>query len=236
MSCAVPDRRGRNPAVDDADNASEMSGAVKRTTWTRAPGPAATGLRVGLLGGSFNPAHEGHIHASERALKQLQLDYVWWLVSPQNPLKPVRGMAKFENRLNSARRFARHRRIVVTDIEAGLGTRYTIDTLEALRRRFPQLRFVWIMGSDNFVQLPRWRRWQEIFACVPIAVVTRPGSALPARCCKAANTFRTAYRPADRHVSVTALPVWTILEGKRNFMSATRLRGSSGLAVEPQLW
>ena len=200
-------------------------------TWTRPPVPMGTGLRIGLLGGSFNPPHEGHIHASELALKQLQLDKVWWLVSPQNPLKPIAGMADFASRLKSAKRFACHPRITVTGIEAELGTRYTIDTLHALKRRFPQIQFVWIMGSDNLLQLPRWRRWQDIFACVPVAVVTRPGSALQARCCNAANVFRSAYRAPNRHFSVTGLPAWTILEGKRNFASATRLRGSGGLAV-----
>ena len=203
--------------------------------WARSPGPIAPGLRVGLLGGSFNPAHEGHIHASELALKQLELDYVWWLVSPQNPLKPAAGMASFESRLENARRLARHPRIVVTGIEAELRTLYTIDTLRALKLRFSQLRFVWLMGSDNLIQLPRWRSWQEIFRMVPIAVVTRPGSALEARHCRAANTFREAFCPAHRHFSVTIPPAWTILEGKRNFTSATRLRGS-GLAASAQTW
>jgi nicotinate-nucleotide adenylyltransferase len=200
------------------------------TAWARPPGPVAPGLRIGLLGGSFNPAHDGHIHASELALKQLQLDYVWWLVSPQNPLKPAEGMAGFENRLKRARSLARQRRIVVTGIEAQLGTSYTADTLRALHKRFPQLRFVWLMGSDNLVQLPRWRSWQNIFESVPVAVVARPGTALAARRSKAADRFRTAYRPPGRHFSVTTLPVWTMLEGKRNFTSATRLR-DSGLAI-----
>ena len=230
MWCAVADRRG--PRTSRGSPIFKYLPA----TWLRPPKPIAPGLRVGLLGGSFNPPHEGHIHASEMALKQLQLDRVWWLVSPQNPLKPVAGMASFESRLESAKQFARDPHITVTGIEAELGTRYTIDTLRALKRHFPQIRFVWIMGSDNLVQLPRWRRWQEIFACVPVAVVTRPGSALQARCSKAANMFREAYRPADRHFSVTGLPAWTILEGKRNFASATRLRGSRGLANAAQLW
>jgi nicotinate-nucleotide adenylyltransferase len=213
-----------------------MTPLHRPATWTRAPAPVALGLRIGLLGGSFNPPHAGHIHASTLALKQLQLDRVWWLVSPQNPLKPSEGMASFESRVESAEQFARDPRITVTKIEAELGTRYTIDTLRALKRRFPQIRFVWLMGSDNLVQLPRWRHWQEIFACVPVAVVTRPGSALQGRCSKAANVFRDAYQAPNRHFSVTALPAWTILEGKRNFASATRLRDSGGLAVAPQLW
>ncbi|MBO0712928.1 MAG: nicotinate-nicotinamide nucleotide adenylyltransferase, partial [Acetobacteraceae bacterium] len=117
--------------------------------------------RIGLLGGSFNPAHGGHLHVSLLALRHLALDEIWWLVSPQNPLKPADGMAPFANRLEQARRVAaEHPRIRVTDLENRLGaSRYTADTLQALRRRFPRLRFVWLMGGDNLVQIPRWQRW-----------------------------------------------------------------------------
>jgi len=192
--------------------------------WIRPPGPVEDGLRIGLLGGSFNPAHDGHVHASELALKQLQLDYVWWLVSPQNPLKDTRGMASLANRLQTAKAFARHPRIVVTDIEEYLGTRFTIDTLHALKHRFPLVHFVWLMGSDNLLQLPRWRGWQEIFALAPIAVVARPGSALSARCSQAATRFRDACVPPSRHFSVMKPPAWTVLDGKRSPASATFLR------------
>jgi nicotinate-nucleotide adenylyltransferase len=195
----------------------------------------ADGLRIGLLGGSFNPAHEGHLYASALALKQLQLDYIWWLVSPQNPLKDTAGMADFATRLGAARRFARHPRIVVSGIESALGTRFTVDTLNALKRRFPRLHFVWLMGSDNLVQLPRWRAWRQIFAAVPVAVVARPGTAVSARMCKAANVFRHAYAAPGRHFSVMQPPVWTVLDGKRNPLSATLLRGFA-LAKASQLW
>lgn len=206
-----------------------------RSNWVRPPGPVADGLRIGLLGGSFNPAHEGHLYASVLALKQLQLDYVWWLVSPQNPLKDTTGMADFAARLAAARKFARHPRIVVSGIESALGTRFTIDTLDALTHRFPQLHFVWLMGSDNLIQLPRWRAWRKIFATVPIAVVARPGTAVSARLCKAANVFRDVYVPPDRHFSVMRPPVWTVLDGKRNPLSATLLRAST-LAKASHLW
>jgi nicotinate-nucleotide adenylyltransferase len=192
----------------------------------RAPGPVARGLRIGLLGGSFNPAHDGHLHASEVALKQLGLDYVWWLVSPQNPLKPEQGMTEFGERLAAAKRFAHHPRIVVTGIEADLGTRYTIDTLNALKHRFPQIRFVWLMGTDNLVQFPRWQAWQAIAGLVPIAVVTRPGTALSARCAKAAIRFRGQTVPADRLFPCRNPPALALLEAKRNFTSATRLRAA----------
>ena len=189
---------------------------------------------MGLLGGSFNPAHEGHVHATELALKQLHLDYVWWLVSPQNPLKGTSEMAGLQTRLQLAKALARHPRIVVTDIEEQLGTRFTVDTLRALKYRFPQVRFVWLMGSDNLVQLPRWRDWQEIFEAVPVAVVARPGTALAARASKAATRFRSAYVPAFCHICVKQPPVWTILDAKRNPVSATSLRGA--LAEPPRLW
>jgi len=202
----------------------------------RPPGPLADGLRIGLLGGSFNPAHAGHLHASTLALKQLGLDYVWWLVSPQNPLKPEQGMAEFDSRLGAARTFAPHRRIVVTGIEAEFGTRFTIDTLAALKHRFPRAHFVWLMGSDNLLQLPRWRDWREIFASVPVAIVARPGSALPARSSKAAAIFRAAYAAPGRHFPVRPPPAWTILDARRNPLSATALRSGHGLAKAARLW
>ena len=196
----------------------------------RPPGPVAEGLRIGLLGGSFNPAHEGHIHASELALKRLQLDYVWWLVAPQNPLKATHGMADFETRLNGARQIAHHPRIIVTGIEAALGTRYTVDTLRALKHRFPRVYFVWLMGSDNLLQMPHWRDWQAIFASVPVAVVARPGTAAAARASKAATRFRGAYTAPGRHISVIRPPAWTVLDARRSGASATALRAYAGLA------
>jgi len=196
-----------------------------KSDWVSPPGPVENGLRIGLLGGSFNPAHEGHSHASDLAFKQLGLDYVWWLVSPQNPLKDTRGMESFGERLLAAQHFNRHPRIIVTDIESRLGTRFTINTLRALKRRFPQLRFVWLMGSDNLVQIPRWRNWQEIFANVPVTVIARPGTALAALSSKAATRFRSAYVPPNRHIAVMSPPAWTLLDSRRrNPSSATRLR------------
>jgi nicotinate-nucleotide adenylyltransferase len=132
------------------------------------------GFSVGLLGGSFNPAHGGHRRMSVAALDRLGLDEVWWLVSPQNPLKPEAGMAPLAARLASARAVARHPRIRVTAIEAELGTQLTIDTLQALKRRFPQVRFAWLMGADNLQQFHRWAQWREIARAVPIVVMARP--------------------------------------------------------------
>ncbi|MDE1939381.1 MAG: nicotinate-nucleotide adenylyltransferase [Alphaproteobacteria bacterium] len=187
-------------------------------TWLRPPGPVAKGLRIGLFGGSFNPAHEGHRYVAEIALKQLGLSYVWWLVSPQNPLKS--DPASLAKRLAAARAVVdRHPRMIVTDVESTLGTRYTIDTLKALHRRFPEVRFVWLMGSDNLEQFHRWRRWTEIAALVPIAVVERPGSILaPLR----ANAMQRFARHRGRMLN--RAPALVVLDGRRNEASATAIR------------
>ncbi|WP_240046944.1 nicotinate-nucleotide adenylyltransferase, partial [Paracraurococcus ruber] len=132
-------------------------------------------VRIGLLGGSFNPAHAGHRHVAERALRRLRLDQVWLLVSPGNPLKPRRGMAPFAERLASARAIADGRRVIATGIEASLGTRYTVDSLAKLRRRFPRARFVLLAGADILAQLPRWKRWRALARGTPLAVLPRPG-------------------------------------------------------------
>ncbi len=133
------------------------------------------GRRVGLLGGSFNPAHGGHRRITLFALDALGLDEVWWLVSPGNPLKPVQGMAPLAARVASARRQARRAPIRVTALERELGTRFTIDTLRKLRRRWPKLAFVWLMGTDNLAQFHRWKDWRGIARTMPIAVIARPG-------------------------------------------------------------
>lgn len=196
--------------------------------WVRPPQPVLAGMRIGILGGSFNPPHRGHLYASELALRQLALDSVWWLVSPQNPLKPLRGMANFVERIAAARRFVRHRRILVSDLEAQFGTRFTIDTLRSLTRRFPHVHFVWLMGSDNLVQLPRWRSWQRIFMLTPIAVVARPGSTASARKSLAARRFAFAYRKPSPGFPELLPPAWTILEGRRDPASATAIRAAHG--------
>ncbi len=191
------------------------------------PGPVANGLRIGLLGGSFNPAHHGHIHVSDTALKRLHLDYVWWLVSPQNPLKPVHGMAPLEARLAAARASVHHPRILVTDIEQALGTRYTVDTIAALRSRFPQPHFVWLMGSDNLDGFSRWQSWAEIARKIPVAVVIRPGSSLAPLRARMAQRF-ARHRLAPGPGIVTAKPpAFTVLDGPRNPTSATQIRHMS---------
>lgn len=132
-------------------------------------------VRTGLLGGSFNPAHAGHRRITRFAIEALGLHEAWWLVSPGNPLKPEKGMAPLAARLESACCQARRARIVPTAIERDLGTRYTVDTLRALKRRYPKRQFIWLMGSDNLAQFHRWRAWREIARMMPIAVIARPG-------------------------------------------------------------
>ena len=192
--------------------------------WIAPPGPVADGLRIGLLGGSFNPAHAGHLYVSETALKRLKLDFVWWLVSPGNPLKDKAAMAPLNERLDGARAMAAHNpRIHVSALEASLRTIYTIDTVQALRRRFPRVHFVWLMGSDNLEQFSRWRRWPRLAQLVPIAVVQRPGSLLAALNAPLVRRFGMTREPTARMPP----PAVTILDGARNHESATRLRAQA---------
>ena len=183
-------------------------------------------IRIGLLGGSFNPAHDGHRHIARTALKRLRLDQVWLLVSPGNPMKPAAGMMALPKRLASARGIADGRRIIATDIERHLGTRYTADTLAALQRRFPRARFVWLMGADNLVQLPHWRRWRRIVAKTPFAVMPRPTYNHAALAAKAARRLRSWRAPSRRAPVLASLPApaWTFLDMRQNDSSATRLR------------
>ena len=183
-------------------------------------------MRIGLLGGSFNPAHAGHLHVAKLALRRLRLDQVWLLVSPGNPLKPQDGMAPLAERLASARAVADGRRIVATDIEARLGTRYTWDTLRLLRQRFPRAEFVWIMGADNLVQLPRWQRWAGIARTMPLLILPRPGWRARALGGEAASRLRSARRSASSAVRLAGMkaPAWLYLPAPENTLSATLLR------------
>jgi nicotinate-nucleotide adenylyltransferase len=175
----------------------------------------ADGLTIGLLGGSFEPAHGGHLYVSLTALKELRLDYVWWLVSPGNPLKGT--PAPFAQRLAIARKIARHPRLVVSDIERQLSTRYTVDTVKALQRRFPGVRFVWLMGSDNLKYFHRWRNWQEIARRLPLVAVVRPGSVFARGNAVLVRRFGLSH-------ALKTPPCVLVLDGARNAESATRLR------------
>lgn len=184
------------------------------------------GMRVGLFGGSFNPAHEGHAHVAETARRRLRLDKVIWLVSPQNPLKPSHETADLAERLAGAAALARGRDMIVSDAETRLGSQYTIDTLRALRARFPGVKFVWIMGADSLASFHRWRGWTQIMREVPVAVVSRPWISLKSRSSPAAVRFRHARLPAHRAMGLpdTRPPAWAFLFGRFNFQSSTALR------------
>jgi nicotinate-nucleotide adenylyltransferase len=186
---------------------------------------------VGLLGGSFNPAHGGHRSISLDALDALGLDEVWWLVSPGNPLKPKAGMAPLPARVMSARAQARRAPIRVTAIETRLGTRYTVDTLKALCRRYPHIRFIWLMGEDNLAQFHHWKQWRDIARTMAIAVIARPGYTGAAYGSPAMAWFRRFVRPANRSKGWTTwrLPALVLLRFRPDPRSATLLRQTAPL-------
>lgn len=186
----------------------------------------APGMRVGLFGGSFNPAHEGHAHVAETARRRLRLDRVIWLVSPQNPLKPTHETAELAHRMASARRVASGPGMIVSDAETRLDSQYTIDTVRALKARFPGVKFVWIMGADSLASFHRWRGWTQIMRETPVAVISRPGASLKSRFSPAARRFARFRRPSSQAVGVPGSkpPAWVFLRGPLHFHSSTALR------------
>ena len=194
-------------------------------TRPRLPGPAR-GLAIGLMGGSFNPAHEGHLHVAETALKRLRLDAVWWLVARGNPLKSEHG--PYADRLASARDLARRPRMLVSDIEKVLGLTYSADTISVLLAAAPSARFVWVIGADNLQTFHQWKDWEGIAARLPIAVIARPGARI-SRASPFARKFAYARIP---EVSAPLLahspaPAWVYLRARENAASSTALRGRS---------
>ena len=182
--------------------------------------------RIGLLGGSFNPAHRGHRRMSLAAIDALGLDELWWLVSPGNPLKPAKGMAPYVARLASARAMARRSRIRASDLEARLGTRYTVDTVRAIEARYPGDRFIWLMGADTVAQFHQWKAWQRLAERVPIAVLSRPGYDGVARAARAMGWLGRFVHPPAMARSWTdwSAPAITFLRLPPDPTSATRLR------------
>ncbi len=189
------------------------------------PPPAPRGARIGLLGGSFDPPHRGHVHISLEALKRLQLDQVWWLVSPGNPLKS-RGPWPLVQRLQQCTDLVDHPKIRITAFEAARGAPWTIETLRFLTRRFPATRFVWLMGADNLAGIHLWRDWQNIFATLPIAVMDRPGQRHRAGASPAAHRFASS-RMGERSACLLAAskpPAWTLLSVPLSHASSTGIR------------
>ncbi len=180
---------------------------------------------MGLLGGSFNPAHAGHRHVANLACKRLRLDQVWLLVSPGNPLKPHAGMAPFAERMLSARRIGDGRRILATGIEATFGTRFTVDTLRLLLRRFPRVHFVWLMGADILIQMPRWQSWVKMLHRIAFVVLPRPGYTRRALAGPAAYRMRHARRPERAALTLPGnAPGWALLTAPLSAVSATAIR------------
>ncbi len=193
--------------------------------------------RVGLLGGSFNPAHDGHRFISVSALRLLALDAVWWLVSPQNPLKGKAEMAPMAERIMAAAEVANHPRITVTGVEAELGTVYTVETVAALQERFPVIRFVWLMGADNMVQIPHWKGWQDLFQRVPIAVFPRPSYSERALSGQAADLFAASRIPQSQARELADLepPSWVFLNTRPHAASATQIRAARAVGRPERL-
>ncbi|MEC9368134.1 MAG: nicotinate-nucleotide adenylyltransferase [Pseudomonadota bacterium] len=190
------------------------------------PPAASRGMTIGLLGGSFNPAHEGHLHISLEAIKRLELDRVWWLVTPGNPLKPKGGLKPLAQRLEAAQKLARHPRIEATGFEEHLPDAYTVHTLEFLVSRYPGVRFIWLMGADNMVQLHRWKDWRTIMSNVAVAVLDRPGYRLQAAASPAALTFARDRVDESDASGLWRMhpPAWTILTIPLTRASSTALR------------
>ena len=188
--------------------------------------PLATqGLRIGLLGGSFDPPHSGHMHISKWAIKEFSLDRIWWLVSPGNPLKKD-APADLDRRLTACNKLVNHPKIIVTDLERVFNTRYTAQTLISLKSQYRGVRFVWLMGADNLAEFHKWDRWQDIMHMLPVGVMARPNQQLAANCSTAARIFRESRLSAQ---SSTALPFkeapsWSLLTGPMDDESSSKIR------------
>ena len=187
---------------------------------------------IGLLGGSFDPPHAGHVQITRAALQRFGLDRVWWLVSPGNPLKTA-GPAPLPARMAAARAIMQNPRVLVTDIEARLGTRYTAQTLAALARAYPRARFVWLMGADNLAQFHRWQDWRGILQTVPVGVLARPGQRISARTSKAARVYRRHKLPqrASQMLGISDAPAWCFVNLPLNAASSTAIRARGAWKV-----
>lgn len=190
---------------------------------------AARGQTIGLLGGSFDPAHEGHAHITRVAMARFGLDRMWWLISPQNPLK-AHGPADMARRMAAARAVMGHPRVDLSDVEHHIQTRFTVETIAELQRLYPTVRFVWIMGADNLAQFHRWKAWQEIAARLPIGVIARPGERLRGRCSKAMRVLRHARVPsaASHTLGARAAPAVCFINAPMRGESSSEIRARGG--------
>jgi nicotinate-nucleotide adenylyltransferase len=224
--------RRMDPQAEHELHAESRSGTGPNGQSGRVPEPRlvipphAPGMRIGLFGGTFDPPHKAHLGASLLAMKKLQLDRVWWLVTPGNPLKNTKHLRPLETRMAEARELARHPRIDITGLEAVINTRYTYDTLKFLVRRCPGVRFVWVMGADNLRSFSRWQNWRGIASLMPFAIIDRMGSSLYATGSRASQAL-SRYRLPERFASTLAerkTPAWLYLHGLKSPLSSTALR------------
>lgn len=190
---------------------------------------APPGLTVGLLGGSFDPPHGGHVHITRQALRRFRLDRVWWLVSPGNPLK-ADAPAGLARRMAACRALVDHPRVRVTDLEARLGTRRTADTLARLLPRYPGVRFVWLMGADNLAEFHRWENWRTIIETVPLGVLARPDNVVRAGLSRTALTYERARLPASAAAGLAhhTAPCWSLIVGPMVDISSSEIRNRGG--------
>jgi len=218
-SLAKTERRERNEARPSKSLTPEEKAARLPMVSPR--------MRIGLLGGSFNPAHAAHVEISLTALKRLGLDQVWWIVTSGNPLKKPSTLPRLSERVEAARKIANHPRIAVTGFPGETGSPYTVDLLTELKRRHPAVSFVWLMGADNLAQVHQWRSWQKIFATVPIAVLDRPGFRLKARASQAATRFQEFHVDESDAQGLARMtpPAWTIITHRLSPLSSTAIRG-----------
>ncbi len=227
MNCEFPALEPAAATVPTPANATTLEPGKARVVLP----PHAPGMRIGLFGGTFDPAHAAHRSAGLLAMKRLGLDRVWWLVTPGNPLKDTRGLASLGERVRAAQTLAHHPRIDVTDLEAKIGTHYTYETLHYLIRRCPGVRFVWIMGADNLRSFHRWQRWRDIAALVPIVVVDRLGPSLYSIAGVAGQAMARTRIPewAAKTLPGRRPPAWIYLHGLKSPLSSTALRAARAL-------
>jgi len=184
------------------------------------------GAKIALFGGSFDPPHDGHKMVAEAALRALQVDYVWWLVTPQNPLKTTAPSTASGHRVAAVKKLVNNRRFIVSDEENRLGTKYAVDTARRLKARYPRCKFIWLIGADNLSQMHHWKDWQGLMRSLPMAVYPRPGDSHKAAMAPAAAAFSWARlnREAAAHLADYQAPAWVMLDGKQSGLASSRLR------------
>lgn len=205
------------------------SAKTHRSAFSIRTPPVWPGARIGLMGGSFNPPHEGHLVVARASLRRLRLDQLWWVVTPGNPLKSHGGLPATDSRIQAVEALAKHPKMLTTAFETDLGTPYTAATIEFLLKRYPQARFVWVMGADNLATFHRWQRWRDIAAMVPIAVIDRPGWRFPGLSSPAAQGLASARIREEnaRFLPFRKPPAWVFLTTRLSNQSSTALRARS---------